>query len=174
MSKESFLIIFIGAILGFIIILMVGLYTRLLNRKSKVIEKFEQIDLALQKKCEIIPNLIDILKEYFQDESLFEEIINARNILLEASDINSKINANLNLDNVLIRIFDVCKNNINLNENKKYQEMVKDFEEYNNKIDYAISFYNDSVADYNNFKKKFPLNIFIKLMKSSNFNFYNK
>src|SRR5881394_2026842 len=115
MSK--FAIVFIT--IAVLILLSVGKYVNVKNtlvqKNESVKAAWSQVDIVLQRRADLIPNLVNTVKGYAQQEqTVFGEIANARAALLSARDPQDKIAANQRLDGALGRLLAVVENYPNL------------------------------------------------------------
>jgi len=167
-------IIIIMLIAGLLVLTfyIIGIYNRILDAKNRVEDQFTQIDLEYNKIEELIPNIIEISKKYAKyEEKLINELDKANKKLINATSINGKINASNNLNEILTKIFNLKETYPELKSNRNFISLQKKLKEVEERIEYAGSFYNDTVAKYNNIREEFPYSIVAKVFKFKEINY---
>lgn len=171
----------IGAIIIIIIIsallvltfYIIGLYNRLIDAKNRIEDQFTQIDLELKKKIDLISSLVEIVKDYAKhEEKIINELTTVCNKVEKAKNINDKILASNNMNRALNRIFALTDTYSDLKKNKNFLSLQNKLEESDDRINYARTFYNDVVLDYNNLREQFPSNLIAKIFKFNEINYY--
>jgi len=155
--------IIIGIILLILIILVVGtigIYNSLVNLRNRVKNAWSQIDVQLNRRADLIPNLVETVKGYAKHEkSVFENVAKARSGLMNAQTPKENAEANNMLTSTLKSLFAVAENYPELKANQNFLELQGQLEETENKIAYSRQFYNDTVLMYNNKIQMFPSNL---------------
>jgi len=145
---------------------IIGLYNTLIDSKNRVEDQFVQIDMLLKKRTEIIPNILEIVKKYVKHENrLLDEIENIKNRLEKTNSINSQIKLYGDLNKKLTKLYSLKDTYQELNKDKTFNILVNNLEENEDRINYARTFYNDTVLNYNNIREKFPSNMLAKIFK---------
>lgn len=171
----------IGAIIIIIIIsallvltfYIIGLYNRLIDAKNRVEDKFTQIDLEIKKKLDLIPSLIEIVNKFVKhEEKTINELITVINKIEKSKKINDKITSANSMERTLNKVFTLANTYSDLKRNKNFLSLQKKLEESDDKINYARTFYNDVVLDYNNLIEKFPSNLIAKIFKFNQIDYY--
>ena len=161
MSK--FAIVFIT--IAVLILLSVGKYV---NVKNTLVQKNEgvkaawsQVDIVLQRRADLIPNLVETVKGYAkQEQTVFGDIAKARSALLSAGTPEQKIAANGQLDGALGRLLLIVENYPQLKSNENFLRLQDELAGTENRIAVERKRYNDTLQDYNTYIQKFPANIF--------------
>ncbi len=139
---------------------LVGIYNGLIQSKNKVNSAFAQIDTQLQRRFDLIPNLVETVKGYASHEKeVFEKITAARSGYMTAHSNAEKIEANNQLTGSLRTLYAVAENYPDLKANTNFSKLQDDLKGTEDKVAFARQFYNDSVLAYNNKLAIFPNNI---------------
>ena len=171
----------IGAIIiimlvGIVLILtfyVIGVYNRLVDARNKVEDKFKQIDIEIDKVIDIIPTLVNVVKENTKyEDKIINEVLVGTTLVVDSKDINERIKFFTSLNKILNNLFNLSKNYPELKKNKIFINFKKSLKETEDKINYASAFYNDSVLEYNNLRNLFPLNIVSSVFKIKEINYY--
>ncbi len=155
--------VIIGILIVVIIIILaiILLYNGLVTARNKVKNAWAQIDVQLNRRSDLIPNLIETVKGYASHEkSIFNDVTKARSGLMNANNVKDIGKANNELSSTLKTLFAVAENYPDLKANENFKELQKQLEETEDKIAYSRQFYNDTVYMYNNKCQTFPSNIF--------------
>ena len=155
-----------GAVLVVIIVLVlliawvIGVYNGLIQSKNKVKNAWSQIDVQLQRRFDLIPNLVEAVKGYMDHESeTLTKIAELRTSWANASTVHEKAELDNQLSGALKTIMAVSENYPDLKANQNFSELQEELRNTENKIAYARQFYNDSVTMYNTKLQMFPTNI---------------
>ena len=163
-------------ILGIVVILIViaiGLYNNMVNLRLKVRNAWAQIDTQLKRRFDLIPNLVETVKGYMNHEQqTLKNVIDARNKFSGASNIVDKTNANNELTNGLNSIFALAEAYPDLKANTNFTTLQNELTDTENKIAYSRQFYNDTVQMYNTAIMTFPGNLFAKIFRFTEENFF--
>lgn len=164
------LYIFLG-IFVFIIIYIVAIYNGLVALRNRFKNAFSQIDVQLQRRYDLIPNLVETTKAYIKHErETLEAVINARNQAASAESIAAKnpgdpdamkklITAETALTSSMGRLFALAENYPDLKANQTMQQLMEELATTENKVSFARQAFNDSVMAYNTAREQFPKNI---------------
>ena len=138
-----------------------AIYNGLVTARNKVKNAWAQIDVQLNRRADLIPNLVETVKGYAAHESsVFEDVTAARAGLMNANGVKEIGEANNQLSNTLKTLFAVAENYPELKANENFKELQAQLAQTEDKIAYSRQFYNDSVMMYNNKCQTFPSNIF--------------
>jgi LemA protein len=154
-------------VLGVIVIaafLIFGSYisakNQMVQKQEAVKEQFSQVDVVLQRRADLIPNLVSTVKGYAShEEKVFDDIANARASLLSAHDPQSKFQANGQLDGALGRLLAISENYPNLKADANFLSLQDQLEGSENRIAVERRRYNQTIQDYNTFIRQFPNSI---------------
>ncbi len=149
----------------FLVVLMVfGSYVSAKNqmvaKQEAVKAQWSQVDVVLQRRADLIPNLVSTVKGYAtHEEKVFDDIANARAALLNAKDPSGKIQANGQLDGALGRLLAISENYPNLKADQNFLSLQAQLEGSENRIAVERRRYNETLRDYNTFIRQFPNSI---------------
>jgi LemA protein len=138
----------------------VGIRNELVTKKEAVNAAWSQVDVALQRRADLIPNLVETVKGYAKhEESIMTAVANARSALLGAKTPQEKIAANTQLDGALGRLLVVVENYPNLKANETFLRLQDELAGTENRIAVERRKYNETVQSYNTQIQLFPNNI---------------
>jgi len=151
--------------LGLMALIIGGAYVSSRNemvRKNEAIKQaWAQVDVVLQRRADLIPNLVATVKGYAQQEvKVFGDVANARAALLSARTPADKIAANGQLDGALGRLLAIVENYPNLKSNQNFLALQDELAGTENRIAVERRRYNEAIQDYNTYIGLFPNNIF--------------
>src|SRR5436853_3758918 len=139
----------------------VGVRNTLVTKNESVRSAWSQVDVVLQRRADLIPNLVETVKGYAQQEqTVFGEIARARSALLGAQTPAQKIAANGQLDGALGRLLALSENYPQLKSNENFQRLQDELAGTENRIAVERKRYNDTLQDYNAYVQHFPNNIY--------------
>jgi LemA protein len=157
------ILVVLGVVLVGIIIFgfqFVGIRNDLATKKEAINGNWAQVDADLQRRADLIPNLVETVKGYAKEETtVITNISNARAGLLNAKSPQEKIDANQKLEGALGRLLVVVENYPNLKANQNFQSLQFQLEGTENRILQARRRYNESVQTYNTALQLFPNNV---------------
>lgn len=157
----NLLLIILIAIIIIILVAIVAIYNGLVTARNKVKNAWAQIDVQLNRRADLIPNLVETVKGYAAHESsVFEDVTAARAGLMNANGVKEISDANNQLSSTLKTLFAVAENYPELKANENFKELQEQLAQTEDKIAYSRQFYNDTVMMYNNKCQTFPSNIF--------------
>ena len=153
------------AIVIIVIILLIlfwgiGVYNGLVKSKQKVGNSWSQIEVQLQRRFDLIPNLVETVKGYAKHESqVFEQVAKLRTQWANATAVSEKAQIGNELSSTLKTIMAVSENYPELKANSNFIQLQGQLQETENKIAMSRQFYNDAVTRYNTSQEIFPNNI---------------
>lgn len=151
-------------VIGIIIIWVVGLYNSLIASQQRVETARADIETQLQRRLDLIPNLVSTVKGYAtQEKEIYTDIANARSRLAGAGNITEQAEANNDLSGALSRLLLVVENYPQLKSNQNFQDLSVQLEGTENRIAIARQDYNSAVTQYNTQRRRFPTNIISNL-----------
>ena len=165
MSKGLITVLVIVAIvvlIGFVLFgQYVGVRNTLVTKNESVKAAWSQVDIVLQRRADLIPNLVETVKGFAQQEQVvFGDIAKARSALLSAGTPSEKIAANQQLDGALGRLLLVVENYPRLRSNENFLRLQDELAGTENRIAVERKKYNDTLQDYNTYVQQFPNSIF--------------
>ena len=148
------------AIIAVIVLWAISAYNSLVGAKVKVENAFSQIDVQLQRRFDLIPNLVECVKGYMGHESdVLTKVTELRTSWASAGSVSEKVEIDNQLSGALKTIMAVSENYPDLKANQNFTSLQQDLKDTENKISYARQFYNDAVTRYNRDLMVFPTNI---------------
>jgi len=139
----------------------VGSRNEMVRKNEAIKQSWSQVDVVLQRRADLIPNLVATVKGYAQQEQkVFGDIANARAGLLNARTPADKIAANSQLDGALGRLLAIVENYPDLKSNQNFMALQDELAGTENRIAVERRRYNEAIQDYNTFIGLFPNNIF--------------
>jgi LemA protein len=161
MSKGLIVVIVLALIALVFFGQYVGVRNTLVAKNEAVKAAWSQVDIVLQRRADLIPNLVETVKGYAkQEQTVFGDIAKARSALLSAGTPSEKIAANSQLDGALGRLLLVVENYPQLKSNENFLRLQDELAGTENRISVERKRYNDTLQDYNTYIQKFPSNIF--------------
>ncbi|MHC4754495.1 MAG: LemA family protein, partial [Planctomycetota bacterium] len=160
MAPITITLIVILAILGLLLIFIIGVYNSLIRLRNQVDNAWSQIDVQLKRRHDLIPNLIETAKGYMQHErGTFEAITKARAQAMGAKTVGEASQAEGALGEALSKFMLVVENYPDLKANQNFLALQEELTSTENKISFARQSYNDQVLFFNNKIQMFPSNI---------------
>src|SRR5246127_715591 len=139
----------------------VGVRNPLVTKNEAVKAAWSQVDIVLQRRADLIPNLVETVKGYAQQEqTVFGDIAKARSQLLSAGTPQQKIAANGQLDGALGRLLVIAENYPQLKSNENFMRLQDELAGTENRIAVERKRYNDTLRDYNTYVQQFPNSLF--------------
>ena len=160
MSKGIIVLIVLVIVVGFIFMQYVGVRNTLVTKDQTVKAAWSQVDIVLQRRADLIPNLVETVKGFAQQEqTVFGDIARARSALLSAGTPAEKIAANQQLDGAIGRLLVIVENYPQLKSNENFLRLQDELAGTENRIAVERKRYNDALQDYNTYLLKFPNNL---------------
>jgi len=153
--------------IGIIVLLLIVGFSSYVGARNQMVTKNEtvkaawsQVDIVLQRRADLIPNLVETVKGFaLQEQTVFGDIAKARSRLLSANTPADKIAANQQLDGALGRLLVVVENYPQLKSNENFLRLQDELAGTENRIAVERKRYNDALQDYNTFIGLFPNSI---------------
>ena len=149
--------------LGIVVLILVWLvvmYNGLISMKNQVQNAWQQIDVQLKRRHDLIPNLVNAVKGAMQFErDTLERVIGARNRAVSAKGTQEAAAAEGQLSQALSRLFALMENYPDLKSSHNVLQLQEELTSTENRIGFARQLYNDLVARYNIKQQVFPTNL---------------
>lgn len=169
-----------GIILLIIIVILlffaVSIYNRLVSLKNRVQNAWRQIDVQLQRRYDLIPNLVETVKGYMEyEKSTLEAVVNARSQAISAREtigkegapsggsIKELLGAETALKGALGNLFALAENYPQLRASENMQKLQEELTSTENKVAFSRQSYNDQVMLYNTAQQQFPAALFASI-----------
>jgi len=155
-------------ILIILVLLILGtgiwIYNRLVRNRNRVSEAWAGIDVQLQKRSELVPNLVKTVKGYASHESsVFEEVASIRTTT--ESRVNARAKQETALSRSLGRLFALAENYPELKASEGFQQLHSSLVDIEDHLQFARRYYNGAVRDNNNVVESFPSNVVAGMFK---------
>ena len=158
--KNSKIGLIIIAVIAVIAIILIGGYNSIIAASEEVEIKFSTIDTQLQRRADLIPNLVNTVKGYAnQEKEIINTVTTAREKLVGANSVTAKAEADQELTNALSRLLVVVENYPELKSSQNFIQLSDELAGTENRIATARRDYNEAVKTYNLKIKKFPSNV---------------
>jgi len=149
----------LGVVILLIIISFASVYNGIVSKHENITAKWAQVENQLQRRNDLIPNLLNTVKGYASHEkTVLENITNARSQWAKATTVGDKIKAASGLDAALARLLLVVENYPNLKADQAFLKLMDELSGTENRIAVERMRYNEAVRDYNVTVRSFPGN----------------
>ena len=153
----SIALIVILVIVVVLVVAVIGLYNNLVKLRNMVDNAWAQIDVQLQRRLDLIPNLVETVKGYASHErGTLEEVTQARTAVMNAPTPEGKMQADGILTGALKNLFAVAEAYPDLKANTNFQQLQAELSNTEDKISYMRQSFNDTVMKYNTAIQTFP------------------
>lgn len=160
--KKTTIIILVICVL--ILLTVISSYNTIISKAEEVDNKFATIDTQLQRRADLIPNLVNTVKGYTQHEQEMVQLVtDAREKLANANTVTEKAEANDELTNALNSFMLIIENYPDLKSSQNFIQLSDELAGTENRIATARRDYNEVVKEYNLAIKKFPSNLLANL-----------
>jgi len=144
-------------------LVLMGMYNRLVRLRNRIENAWSQIDVQLQRRHDLIPNLVETVKGYATHEKgVLEGVTQARANALNAQGPADKAAAENVLTGALKSLFAVSEAYPDLKANQNFLSLQEELSATEDKVAYSRQFYNDTVRSYNTSIESFPTNLMAK------------
>lgn len=154
-------VVFLLVVIG-VILYAVGLYNRLVRLRNQVRNGWRQIDVQLKRRHDLIPNLVETVKDYMSyEQETLQQVIQARSraVETEGKGPEAAMPAEQGLSGALGRLFALMENYPDLKANENVSQLMEELSSTENRIAFSRQHYNDSVMAKNTAVESFPSNI---------------
>jgi LemA protein len=147
-------------VLAVIALIVIMLYNRLVAIRNQTSNAWKQIDVQLKRRHDLIPNLVEVVKDYMSyEQETLRQVIEARNQAVKAPTPVAAMQAENALSGAMGKLFAVMEAYPDLKANQNVSRLMEELTGTENKISFARQFYNDSVMSLNNMVQSFPSNM---------------
>lgn len=162
MSGLAIALIIIVVIVVILAIALIAMYNNLVRMRNRVDNAWAQVNVQLQRRLDLIPNLVEIVKGYASHESgTLEAVTQARTAAMSATTPEARAEAENMLTGALKTLFAVSEAYPDLKASTNFLDLQAQLSETEDKISYMRQSYNDTVMKYNNGIQTFPAVIFV-------------
>lgn len=160
-------------IIALLVVVGISLYNKLQNLNVNVQEGFAQIEVQLQRRADLIPNLVETVKGYAAHESAtFEKVVQARAQATSAQGVHDVAQADGMLTQALRGLLAVSEAYPDLKASENFRALQEELSTTENKIGFARQYYNDNVRKLNQAIVTFPSNLLVGVAGVSKAEFY--
>jgi LemA protein len=161
MNRAWTAVVLVGVAALAIGLMYVGRRNQMVVKSQTVEAQWHQVDVDLQRRADLIPNLVETVKGYAaQEQTVFGDIAKARSALLSAQSPSERIAANAQVEGALGRLLVIVENYPQLKSNENFLRLQDELAGTENRIAVERRRYNEAVQDYNTYIGLFPNNIF--------------
>ena len=155
--KKSSIFIIIGAVILLIAGLLISIYNSMVTMSEKVDATFSDIDTQLQRRADLIPNLVSSVQGYMaHEQEAIAKVTDARAKLMNASSVEEKGVADTQLTGALNNLLAIAENYPDLKANENFNTLMDELAGTENRVATARKDYNDIVKEFNTLIKRFP------------------
>ena len=148
------------AIVVILIIAVIAIYNSLVTLRLRVKNAWSQIDVQLQRRFDLIPNLVETVKGYMtHEQETLAKVTELRSSWAQAETVEQKASLDNQLSEALKSIMALAENYPDLKASQNFSELQEELRNTENKISYSRQFYNDTVTRYNTKLELFPSNV---------------
>ena len=161
MGKGLIVIVILALIALVVFGQYVSVHNTLVTKNEAVKAAWSQVDIVLQRRADLIPNLVETVKGYAkQEQTVFGDIAKARSALLSGGTPAEKIAANNQLDGAIGRLLVLVENYPQLKSNENFLRLQDELAGTENRIAVERKRYNDTLQDYNTYVLQFPNSLY--------------
>lgn len=168
----------IGTIIIFgivFIITIIGIFNRFAKNRNMVKDAWSNIDVALKRRHDLIPNLVNTVKGYAaHEQETLNKVVAARNAAMAApkDDINAQIKAENELQKTLRSLFALSEAYPDLKANTNFLDLQQKLNEIEENLERSRRYYNSTVRENNTYGESFPANMFAGMFNYQHFDFF--
>jgi LemA protein len=163
MKRAWTALVLLGVVALAIGLMYVGRRNQMVVKSQAVSAAWSQVDVVLQRRADLIPNLVETVKGYAaQEQTVFGDIAKARSTLLGAQTPAERIAANAQLEGSLGRLLAIAENYPQLKSNENFLRLQDELSGSENRIAVERRRYNETLQDYNTYIGLFPNDIFAR------------
>jgi len=169
---------FIFILLGILVVLalfLVSVFNRFVKNRNIVKDAWSNIDVALKRRYDLIPNLVETVKGYASHErETLERVVQARNaaIAVPTGDINAQIKAENQLQQTLRSLFALRESYPDLKANTNFIQLQEKLNEIEENLERSRRYYNGTVRENNTYGESFPGVLFAGMFKYEHFDYF--
>lgn len=170
---QNFLII--GGVVLVVALLLITIFNKFVKNRNLVKDAWSNIDVALKRRYDLIPNLVETVKGYAAHEKqTLEAVINARNaaMAVPSDDINGQIQAENALQQTLRSIFALSESYPDLKANVNFIQLQEKLNEIEENLERSRRYYNGTVRDNNTYGESFPGVLFAGMFNYTHFDYF--
>ena len=166
----------VGVVIAIIVLIAIYVlvqYNSFVKLNNRVREAFSTMDVYLKKRWDLIPNIVETVKDYAKHESqVLEDIVKLRNSSYDKMSLSDKIETNQQLSGELSKIMAVAESYPDLKASQNYSDLINQLSKIEDEIANSRKYYNAVVRNLNTKVEMFPSNLIAKMLyfrKARNF-----
>ncbi len=162
-------------VLGLLVLLSITVYNKFVRNRNLVKDGWSNIDVALKRRYDLIPNLVETVKGYAAHEKeTLERAIQARNsaIAVPTGDINEQIKAENALQQTLRSIFALSEAYPDLKANTNFIQLQEKLNEIEENLERSRRYYNGTVRENNTYGESFPGVLFAGIFGYKHYDYF--
>lgn len=161
MNRAWTVVVLLGVAALAVGLMYIGRRNQMVVKNQAVEAQWHQVDVDLQRRADLIPNLVETVKGFAaQEQTVFGDIAKARSALLSAQSPSERIAANAQLEGALGRLLVIVENYPQLKSNENFLRLQDELAGTENRIAVERRRYNETVQDYNTYIGLFPNSVF--------------
>ena len=161
-------LIVVLVVLGLLVLGFIVIYNRLVRQRNRTDNSWSQVDVQLQRRYALIPNLVESVKGYAaHEQETFEQVVKARSAAQAAGSVEAQAEAENFLTAALRQLFALSESYPELRASENFQSLQADLADTENRIAVARQIYNDSVLTFNNTVQTVPSNVVARLVSAN-------
>ena len=173
MKKGLIVLLVVLVVIGGIAGSVISKYNSLIVLNEEVNMSMSQVDNQLQRRNDLIPNLVETIKGYAnQEREIFESVSEARSKLIGAGSVVDKANADAELSGALSRLLAISESYPDLKSDANFRQLSDELAGTENRIAVARQDYNKAAQNFNKVSKQFPMNIFANMFGFSQASYF--
>lgn len=160
MKKGLVAVLVVLAVIAALVFPIIGSYNSLVDRETEAQNAFSNIDVQLQRRADLIPNLVNTVKGFAQQETeIFTALAEARSALLGAGTIEEKVEADNRITAGLGRLLALQESYPELKSSEQFLSLQDELAGTENRISVARKDYNNAATAFNRKLRSFPTNV---------------
>ena len=167
-------LVILGVIVVLLAVFLISVYNNLVQLRQRVQNSWAQVDVQLKRRYDLIPNLVGAVKGYAQHEkATLEGVTQARNMAMNAGNIQEQMQAENMLSGALRSLFAVAEAYPELKANTNFMQLQAELTDTESKIAFSRQFYNDTVQKFNTKIELFPTNLVAGMLGFAMVDYFN-
>jgi hypothetical protein len=157
----------VGVVIAIIVLIAIYVlvqYNSFVKLNNRISEAFSTMDVYLKKRWDLIPNIVETVKDYAKHESqVLEDIVKLRNSSYDKMSLSDKIETNQQLSGELSKIMAVAESYPDLKASQNYSDLINQLSKIEDEIANSRKYYNAVVRNLNTKVEMFPSNLIAKM-----------
>lgn len=160
MTNIMITLLVIGGIAAVAVLWFISTFNTLVRLQAFIAEAWSGIDVQLKRRYDLIPNLVEVVKQYAgHEKGIFEEVARMRAASMQSTTIDQKVEAEKGLASALKTLFAVVENYPTLKANENFMALQKELSAIEHEIQLSRRYYNGATRNYNILAQSFPSRI---------------